>query len=36
MMEEMGRSLESNRLTLEQYLEMLGKTEEQYHEETRA
>ena len=33
MMEEMGRSLESNRLTLEQYLEMLGKTEEQYHEE---
>jgi trigger factor len=33
MMEEMERSLASNRLTLEQYLEMLGKTKEAYHEE---
>ncbi len=33
MIDEMRRSLESNRLTLEQYLEMLGKTEEQYREE---
>ena len=33
MMEEMERSLASNRLTLDQYLEMLGKTKDEYHEE---
>ena len=33
MLGELRRTLEGNRLTLEQYLQMLGKTEEQYREE---
>jgi trigger factor len=35
MIRELRSTLERNRLTLEQYLEMLGKTEEQYREEIR-